>query len=175
MRKYFIPLFLAMGVLLTLPTCSKDEPSIEEQPELNENPLVVSQFVYRGMSLSYLWAKYIVGKKPTKRNNDPEKYFESLLYPIDIINGWSWITNDVEGLLADFSGESNDAFGFSPTLLWEDETQTTLVAVVRYVFPNTPASEAGLVRGDIITHINGEPITLSNLFDSFWIYYNSYL
>lgn len=161
MKKYFTHLFLAMALLLTFSTCSEDEP-LEEQPELNENPLIVSQFVYRGMSLSYLWAKYIVGKKPSQRYNDPEKYFESLLHPIDLINEWSWITNDVKGLLADFEGESNDAFGFSPTLLWADDTMTNLVAVVRYVFPNTPASEAELKRGDIITHINDEPITLSN-------------
>jgi len=157
MKKHFIPFFVAMGLALSFSGCSKDETE-----ELKETPQIVSQFIYRGMSLSYLWAKYIVGKKPNQQTSNPKEYFENLLYPLDLENEWSWITDDVEELLADFSGESNDAFGFSPTLLWEDETQTTLVAVVRYVFPNTPASEAGLVRGDIITHINGEPITLSN-------------
>jgi len=161
MKKHFIPFFVVIGLALSFSGCSKDEPSEETSTE-KKNLNIIRQFVYDGMSIYYLWAPSMLDKKPPRLNIDPVDYFESLLYPIDREHDWSRITDDVKELLADFSGESNDAFGFSPTLLWEDETQTTLVAVVRYVFPNTPASEAGLVRGDIITHINSEPITLSN-------------
>jgi hypothetical protein len=158
MRKYFIPFFLVIALSLTFPFCTRDE----QPSDLKENPQIVTQFIYDGMSLYYLWAEYMLDKKPTQQQNDPKKYFESILYPIDLQHGWSWITDDVEGLLADFSGESNNAFGFSPYVLWADETRTNLVAIIRYVFPNTPASEAGLQRGNIITQINGEKTTISN-------------
>ena len=122
----------------------------------------VSQFVYDGLSLYYLWADNMTNKKPTLKDVDPEKYFESVLYSLDTQHGWSWMTDDAEGLMAEFSGESTSSFGFAPFVLWTDNTKTQLVAFVRYVFPNTPASEAGLTRGDIITKIDGQNITLSN-------------
>ncbi|MCW1735000.1 S41 family peptidase [Anaerorudis cellulosivorans] len=157
MKKHFIPFFVVMGLALSFSGCSKDEPST-----VKENLNIVRQFVYDGMSLYYLWAPSMLDKIPPRLNIDPVDYFESLLYPIDRERGWSWITDDVEELLADFEGESNNAFGFSPTLLWTDETKTNLIAVIKYVYPDTPAYEAGLKRGDIIIHINGEPITSSN-------------
>lgn len=152
---------MAIGWVLSFFGCSEDKPS-EETSALEENPKIVRQFVYDGMSLYYLWAPYMLNIKPPRLNIDPVDYFESLLYPIDRERGWSWITDNVEELLSDFEGESNNAFGFSPTLLWADGTMTNLIAVIKYVYPDTPADEAGLKRGDIITHINGEPITSSN-------------
>lgn len=122
----------------------------------------VSQFVYDGMSLYYLWADNMTSKKPTVKDVDPLKYFESVLYSVDTQHGWSWMTDDIKGLMAEFSGEVSDAFGFEPFVLWTDNTKTNLVAFVRYVFPNTPASEAGLKRGDIITQVDGQTLVLSN-------------
>lgn len=118
----------------------------------------VSQFVYDGMSAFYKWADNMKSKTPTSANNDPVQYFESVLYPLDTQHDWSWITNDVKGLLADFSGSPVD-FGWGLTLLWTDASKTRLIAIVKYVYPNTPASNAGLIRGDVITKINGSNIT----------------
>lgn len=123
---------------------------------------MVSQFVYDGMSNYYLWADDVKSKKPTVANFNPEKYFYSILHNIDTKNGWSWITDDVDALMADFEGESTDAFGFQPLVLWTDESYSTLLGFVRYVFPGTPAAAAGLKRGEVIVKINGQTITLNN-------------
>ena len=155
MNKITQAISLLFGVLLTIFVSScKTEP---EEP----NNTIVSQFVYDGMSTYYLWADEMVSKKPTSKDSNPSKYFESILNPIDKEHGWSFITNDVQSLLAGFSGEPK-SFGFSVVFVVLNEVQAEPVAFIQYVFPNTPASKAGLKRTDMISKINGQPITENN-------------
>ena len=55
--------------------------------------------------------------------------------------------------------------GYSLQLYWRDASQTEIVAVIKIVYPNTPAAEAGLKRGDVITKINNAPLVESNYQD----------
>lgn len=123
---------------------------------------IVSQFVYDGMSLYYLWADEVKNKRPTVADVNPESYFYKILNNIDKQHHWSWITDDIESLLAEFEGESRDAFGFQPFPLYLDESYTTVIGFIRYVFPGSPAEKAGLKRGDVIIKINGQTITVNN-------------
>lgn len=122
---------------------------------ISESINTVSQFVYDGMSTYYRWADYMINKKPTILDVDPVKYFESVLYTTDTQNGWSWITDDVNGLLAGFEGKSL-SFGYDLAffLIGNDA-----FAIIKYVHPNTPAARAGLQRLDLIGELNGQPIT----------------
>ena len=123
---------------------------------------IVSQFVYDGMSLYYLWADEVKNKRPTVADVNPESYFYKILNNIDKQHHWSWITDDIESLLAEFEGESRDAFGFQPFPLYLDESYPTVIGFIRYVFPGSPAEKAGLKRGDVIIKINGQTITVNN-------------
>ncbi len=149
-----------MAIVLLNVSCKKD-PKPEPKPTPPENIPVVSQFVYDGLSLYYFWADEVKTKKPTSANTDAQAYFKSVLNATDLSHGWSWLTDDVEGLLADFAGEPKD-FGFAPMILWYDKEKTRLIAYIKYVFPNTPAYRAGLQRGNVIEKINGSYITLDN-------------
>lgn len=144
--------FLALLAVLT--SCKTKDPASDE---VN----IVSQFVYDGLSTYYLWADEMKNNKPTVADSDPEVYFESVLNSLDKENGWSFITDDVQGLLSDFSGEPK-SFGFSLTFAAANDARTEYYAVVKYVFPNTPAARAGIGRKGIITKINGQPITENN-------------
>ncbi len=137
-------------------TLHKPEPVIERQ---NINP--VSEFAYDGLSIYYKWADELKGKEPIVSDNDPKKYFKSLLSEPDTKHGWSWITDDVEGLLKGFEGKSL-SFGFGLNFIKRDEQAKTYFAVIKYVFPNTPAHEKGLKRIDIIGEIDGAKITANN-------------
>ncbi len=148
---YYYPVLIT-ALLLVLTGCKKDEPK-------TVNP--VSQFVYDGLSTYYLWADDMKSIEPTAENQDPKIYFESVLYPTDKEQGWSFITDDVESLLAGFSGEPVD-FGYSLTFAYANESKSEYFAIIKYVFPNSPAANAGLRRKDIIGKINGQPITESN-------------
>ncbi len=144
-------------LLVVLTACPKKDHI--DKPD--NTSAVVSQFVYDGLSTYYLWADLMVNKKPTAANNtDPKAYFKSVLSPIDKEHGWSWITDDVDALYADFAGTPKD-FGWSLDFLKFGEQN--LVAVVKYVFPNTPAAQAGITRGNIIDKIGGASITASNV------------
>ena len=151
-------LFVLPIALIVLTACPRKKDSLPENPT-NKIP-VVSQFVYDGMSAYYLWSDEMLSKKPTASSTDPKVYFKSLLNSTDTSHGWSWITDDVDALLADFSGTPVD-FGWSLSLLWADQAKTKLVAFVKYVYPNTPAANAGIVRGNVITNIGGANIVTS--------------
>ncbi len=145
--------FLALNII----GCDDDNgknPFVEEPPVSNEVN-IVSQFVYDGMSLYYKWADEMVDKKPTKEDSDPKKYFKSLLSDSEPERPWSWITDDVEELLNSFSGIEK---GFGYNLIFR-MVDNKIYAVVKYVFDNTPAANAGIERLDFIGEVNGKPIT----------------
>ncbi len=120
----------------------------------------VSQFVYDGMDVWYKWvgASGYTLRTPTASDNDPASYFYSILHPLDTQNGWSWITDDVNALLAGFSG-TPVAFGWALNYFWADAGRTKIVAIVKYVYPNTPAASAGIKRGAVISQVNGIDLT----------------
>lgn len=133
------------------------------QASVSAGTNVVSKFVYDGLGLYYKWsgASGFTLPAPTQADNDPEAYFYRILYPLDTQHGWSWITDDVNELLAGFSGTPL-AFGWAFNYFWADATKTKIIAVVKYVYPNTPASRAGIKRGDVVTQVNGADLTTNS-------------
>ncbi|HRS41434.1 MAG TPA: S41 family peptidase [Dysgonamonadaceae bacterium] len=146
MKKILFLGLIAVLFSFILTSCEKDSPVDTSNDTINP----VSQFVYDGMSTYYLWANEVVNKKPTVADTDPEAYFYRILNSTDTQHGWSWITDDVDALMADFSGESL-SFGYvlSFYLIGNDP-----YAYIKYVYPNTPAAKAGLQRLDFIGKLN---------------------
>ena len=87
-------------------------------------------------------------------------YFYKLLNNED---KWSFITDDLKSLESSFEGVET-AFGYS-LAFGEFSNTGNIFAVVEYVYPNTPASEAGIARGDIIVEMSGNDITKDNYTD----------
>ncbi len=135
-------------------SCESESPKRPSPTPPRDNVNIVSQFVYDGLSIYYKWADEMKDKTPTTRDNDPQVYFESLLSQPDTEHGWSWLTDDVDGLLDGFSGKSV-GFGYS---LFFTMIDNQAYAVVKYVFPNTPASNQGVERLHLIGKVNGSPI-----------------
>lgn len=148
MKKFLFLALIAASFSFILTSCEKDSQTDTAPTDEKINP--VSQFVYDGMSTYYLWANEVVNKKPTVADADPEAYFYRILNSTDSQHGWSWITDDVDALMADFSGESL-SFGYvlSFYLIGNDP-----YAYIKYVYPNTPAAKAGLQRLDFIGKLN---------------------
>lgn len=95
----------------------------------------------------YLWYTELPNVDPA-RYATPEDYLEAVRYrPLDA--HFSYITSR-EANQAFYSDSQYVGFGFSMTTLGQDVRVTQ-------VFPESPASEAGMARGDRITSIDGTP------------------
>lgn len=153
-----LPIYLLLVAILV--SCEKDETN----PELlKANNLKVNKFIWEVMDEVYLWQEQMPRNIDINNEPDPIKYFDKLLYQDD---KWSFITDDVEGLLNGFEGREK-TFGYSLTFGQFTGTQTYF-GIVEYVNPSTPASEAGLQRGDLIVKINNKEITQSNYMELFY-------
>ena len=125
----------------------------------------INTFTKDKMTDQYFWADEVKDKNIDPDSN-PAEYFATMKYPDD---HWSHITNSKGlGEIADASGY-DEGFGYNLTF-WEKEGY--IFADVNFVYPNSPAAKAGLKRGDLITHMNGERITTDNYTD---LYYASQL
>jgi carboxyl-terminal processing protease len=97
----------------------------------------------------YYWYQFMpTGVNPASYTS-PEAYLEAVRYrPID--NSYSFITGAAASE-AFYSDSQYVGYGFSNT------TTTTEIRVLQ-VYPDSPASEAGLLRGDRITAVNGQTV-----------------
>jgi carboxyl-terminal processing protease len=152
--KYLTILFLT-GVLII--SCQKDDPA--KTQTANENNVYVNNWILENMQLWYFWNNQM--NTTGDKNTDPDAYFHSLLYSGD---RFSWIQDNYQELLNSLKGITKEA-GFEFTLYREAAGSDNVIAQIVYVKPNSPASSAGLVRGDVITHINDTHFTVSNYKD----------
>ena len=154
-------LFLLLLILTAFLSGCQEEPLPEPKPDNNgevkkeEAPVLtqkVNQFIEDVMTDVYLWYDK-VPEIDIRYEFDSEKYFEKLLFPED---KWSYITEDIVALENSFEGVET-SFGYSLTFGRFSNTND-IFAIVEYVYPNTPAADAGLKRGDFLMELNGVAI-----------------
>ena len=97
----------------------------------------------------YYWNRFLPANVNPSTFNSPEEYLDRVRYrPID--NSYSYIT----------SAAANDAFFSDSQFIgygFRQQTSNTDIRVLQ-VYDDSPALEAGLARGDRITHVNGQSI-----------------
>jgi C-terminal processing protease CtpA/Prc len=156
-------LFLfSVGILMS---CSDDDPvpdpdgSDQQASALTQK---INRFIKEGMTDYYLW----YDKMPDidyKTEQDSKEYFEKLLYEVDTEKGWSFITDDIVALRNSFAGREK-TYGWSLSF-GRFSNSDDVFAVVEFVYPNTPAGEANVKRGDFVIGMDGGPLTLDNYLD----------
>ena len=127
-----------------------------EAPALTQK---VNQFIQSVMEDVYLWYKDL----PTidiRYESDSKAYFNKLLYTDD---HWSYITDDITAFQNSLQGIEK-SYGYS-LAFGKFRNTGNIFALVEFVYPNTPASRAGLKRGDIIVMMNNADITMDNYMD----------
>lgn len=150
--------------LLFLQGCEEKVPEEEEEPEKPQASALIQQingFIRDVMEDVYLW----YDKMPEidiKYEFNSSDYFYKLL---DEEDKWSYITDDITAFEGSLQGVEK-TFGYSLAFgSFVDGTGSptgNYFAIVEYVHPDTPASEAGFIRGDLIIKINGASITADN-------------
>jgi len=132
----------------------------------------INDFVWKGMNSWYNWQEDVSDLADTKDDNnsaytsflnsydDPKDLFQGLLYNYPNTDRFSWFVEDYVVQQQQFQGISK-SFGFRlQAVIINDEDD--IIFYVRYVAPNSPASDAGIMRGDIFNAINGVVLNDSN-------------
>ena len=129
----------------------------EEDEELNPN-VNINNWIYATMNYYYYWN--IEMPLSYDAQLDPLDFYETILSNQD---RFSIIRPDYQELLDFLNGTRFEA-GYD--FQWIEDTETAQnLLVITYVKDNSPAHQAGLLRGDQITHINGIEITADNIRD----------
>lgn len=127
----------------------------------------VNEFVWKGLNTYYLYKDDVPNLQDdnfiyAKYNAiKPEDYFESMIYDRQNTDKFSVIFSDynrLEQVLSGTSSTTGAKFGFS----YKSGSTTEVFGWVKYVLPNTDASDKGVKRGMIFSGINGTPLTVSN-------------
>lgn len=159
MKTLKLLLIAILAVLIMAVSCKKD-PDPDPDPEKEMAPLLtrkINTFIKDVMDDFYLWYKDM----PFIDVNyefDSKAYFKKLLVAED---KWSFVTDNIKEVEDSYQGIEK-AYGYSLAFGRFSNAPDNYFAIVEFVYPNTPASKAGFVRGDIILQIDGASITASN-------------
>ena len=152
-----ICLMLIIGAI----SCTKNNDGIFEVPQNIE----IQDFVWKGMNSWYNWQSSVTNLADTKDNNQnnyisylngystPKSLFESLLFDPGNTDRFSWFIEDYIEQNNAFQGVST-SFGFRLQAVPINDSGD-IIFYVRYVAPNSAASNANIKRGDIINALNG--------------------
>jgi C-terminal processing protease CtpA/Prc len=150
-------------VALFLSSCGEDRSG--EYYELIQE----DQWIYETMLDRYLWYEDIPKKTTSDFFADPEEFFKSLLSTKCRDGKGDTFSTFVEGEEEALGTEGSLTINESSTYgfdfaLYNDPTGTTshVMARVILVLPDSPASEAGLQRGDWILNVGGYTLTSNN-------------
>ena len=120
----------------------------------------VNSWILDVMDEVYYWLDNL--GTPIAADSDPEEYFDALLYKAE--DRFSAIYPDYQELINNLNGITLEA-GYEFQLYLESQNSQNVIAEISYVKKGSPAEAAGLVRGDIITKINGTQLTTENYRD----------
>ncbi|WP_083190040.1 S41 family peptidase [Chryseobacterium artocarpi] len=148
--KSFLTLYcIAIITILFSCTNSDDNPPVFPEGS-TEN---VNVWVQDSMRRYYYWAEQMPAKPdyhlPIK------DFFKSLLAPQD---RFSFIVNTED--TSSYPRSIRNMYGFDYTVI--QQANGNVLAVIKLVLKNSPAFNAGLERGMIISKINGKNITVAN-------------
>ncbi|OAV69178.1 hypothetical protein Barb4_01815 [Bacteroidales bacterium Barb4] len=137
-----------------------------EKGKLEEEAPAENEWIYNTMEQHYLWYDDIPDRKQLDFKLSPQQFFASLLSEKDgneDAHGRRHVFSYIERkpLATKALSETSPVYGFEYAV-FSVEHSGTYYAEVLYVLPDSPAEEAGLKRGDWITGIGENRISLTD-------------
>lgn len=164
------PWIFLLLLSLTIGCSNDDDATID--PDIIEPQNEINDFVWKGMNHWYYYQDQVEDLADTKDDNqesyytylntysEPEDLFNSLVYSQE--DDFSWYIDDVQAQANAFRGIS-ESYGINlGFVVYTDESETDVVAYVGYVTKNSPASAAGIQRGDLIYKVDGTVLNINN-------------
>ncbi|MBL3655275.1 S41 family peptidase [Fulvivirga sediminis] len=144
-------LIILICIAFSVTSCNDDDSSNNQNKEINS-------WIYNTMDQIYLWTSSMPSQNNVEIQADPSDFFKSLLYNGD---RFSVIHPNYQELLNQLNGVTYEA-GFEFQLSRLSPGSNEVLMLILYVKPDSPAEDAGLKRGDIITKVNNTAITIDN-------------
>lgn len=172
---------LTFIVACTTPYSPTDRPSIEQQGENRE----IIDYIDKRLTEEYYWLDEYVEKSGSfDRNMNWEQYLDRALLSLRSNADDGYINPRGERVLYSYIREiSNSTLatqsnGYGIVLYYtvvgvSSEDSNRLGFIVDYVYPETPAAEAGIERGDLILNVNSTDINRENYLTLFNTIQNS--
>lgn len=162
-----ISLWLLAVVMLLVSACKKESDEIApliDPVATTEANIDVNNWILDNMRELYYWNDKIPANPDLTLS--PYDFFDSILNNFDANTNpegdrFSWIEESSQDLTASLSGESTTT-GMEYNLYLRNATSEAVIAQVLYVLPGSPAQKAGILRGDIISKVNGQSLSISN-------------
>lgn len=135
--------------------------------------LQVNDFVWKGLNIYYLWQTEVDNLADNrfstqeqlngflKSYNDPTDLFNSLLYQKGVTDRFSVIYSDYNVLEQIITG-NNKSNGVDFGLFRKSANSDQVIGWVRYILPNSDASNKDIQRGDLFYAVNGVNLTTQN-------------
>ncbi|HET8859757.1 S41 family peptidase [Marivirga sp.] len=152
--KNFISFFLLLLTMLSS-SCKEDEPNFEDIDK--GSSVYINDWIYTNMNFYYLWNNEMPSKRTT--GDPPDEFFYSLLSDQD---RFSWIQPNFQELLNSLQGVNLES-GYEFVLYAGKDN--SVYGQISYVKKDSPAQDAGLLRGDLFTEINGAAMAIDNYVD----------
>lgn len=130
-----------------------------ERQRIYDNQYAVWEFVQNTSATFYLWNE----KVPTRELDysqypTPQDLFEQFRHEDD---KYSFVTNQYSETKDEINSDY-ETDGIVCTVLRGGEPADDVIAVVEYVYDNSPAQKAGIKRGYVIHKVNGIQLNLNN-------------
>lgn len=161
------PMLLLMVISAVFVTsCKKSTDPVTPATTTGGTPtnLDINNWILDSMQTYYYWADKI----PANPNKSlaPTDFFNSLLYTYNKTtrpdgDRNSWIDASVDNLIGQLNGQTK-SIGMKFGLSLRASGSKDVIVIVEYVFPGSPADQAGMRRGDLYYKLNGQTITTDN-------------
>jgi hypothetical protein len=138
---------MLLAALTVLSSCGEDR-----WPEFAAKT-VRDQWLYDTMLENYLWSDEIPAEKKLNFFSVPSTFLQSIVYK----------TKDKSYSSVDtITDESDPSYGLTYSLVRNTANDTAYYALVTRVYPDSPASDAGVERGNWIMKVDDKVITSKN-------------
>ncbi|MBO4243762.1 MAG: hypothetical protein J5882_01730 [Bacteroidales bacterium] len=156
MKKLFSYMLLAAIVLTG---CSRnDNDDFEPYNHRNGRDYTIHQFVWETCFDLYYWNENVPSRLDVTKFGTPYELFESFRHKDD---RFSVVVNNYSEVNSLFNNEYRTD-GLDLEIYRDRYHENGVVAMVNYVYENSPAAEAGITRGCVIKAVNGTTLNKNN-------------
>lgn len=161
---------LLAAVLFGIMSCERTKTDVVKVGPTPEEAKA-DQFAIDVLGTYYLWNEEIekdFARLDPDTCRTPEEVVRSIRYHADgkEVDRWTILTQDLNSLRNSVQG-LGVTYGYSLQIGRISDRDGEFFLVVCYVSKDSPASKAGLKRGDIILTLDGKAITKDNVYDAF--------